>query len=84
MNRSDDLQTTQQEDANNSKLPRATYLQLPQTWNRQHQHRNIRKDVERSEAMRKGVLIEAPPTRFDGLVPEIRNGHAGKYDAKDG
>ena len=33
--------------------------------------------------MRKGVLIEAPPTTLDGFVPEICNGHAGKYDTED-
>ena len=33
--------------------------------------------------MRKGILVEAAPTSLDRLVPEIRNGHAGKYDTKD-
>ena len=81
--RGEDLQTTQQEDPNDSKLPRGTYLQLPQTWNGQQQHRNIREDVERSKAVRKGILIETPATSLDRFVPKIRGGHAGKYDTKD-
>ena len=33
--------------------------------------------------MRKGILIEAPPTSLDRFVPKIREGHAGEYDAKN-
>ena len=33
--------------------------------------------------MREGVLINAPPTSLNRLVPEIRNRHTGKYDTQN-